>query len=320
MTLSQLAALYHYGRYQFTIGAYGGAADYLYHFRVLSTDNDLVISSMWGKLASDILEGSFDSALDELHKLKDSLDQRSAYGGNPLVSLQQRTWWLHWSLFVYFNHPKGPDSLVDHWLGSGQSYLHTLQTACPYLLRYLVVALIVAKRAGAGALKGPASSRGSREAVRDVIRAVTQEKYQYSDPVTEFLRLLYSEVDFSGARDALLQAKEVLHDDFFLSDDDTVEAWIENGRTMLSEAYCRVHERINMRDLAERLGLQGEEGEKWIVRLVRDARLDAKIDFKEVSPSQHTSPAAHELKCLSFKLAEYTAHEPPQKLGPPDCH
>lgn len=26
-----------------------------------------------------------------------------------------------------------------------------------------------------------------------------------------------------------------------------------------------------------------EEGERWIVDLVRDARLDAKIDFKEVS-------------------------------------
>ena len=26
-----------------------------------------------------------------------------------------------------------------------------------------------------------------------------------------------------------------------------------------------------------------EEGERWVVDLVRDARLDAKIDFKEVS-------------------------------------
>ena len=38
---------------------YSGAADYLYHFRVLSTDNDLNTSAHWGKLASDILTGKW---------------------------------------------------------------------------------------------------------------------------------------------------------------------------------------------------------------------------------------------------------------------
>jgi hypothetical protein len=37
------------------------------------------------------------------------------------------------------------------------------------------------------------------------------------------------------------------------------------------------------RELSDRLGMSREEGERWIVDLVRDARLDAKIDFKEVS-------------------------------------
>lgn len=277
--MSQLAVLYQYGHYQYSIGNYAGASDYLYHFRVLSTDNDLVLSSLWGKLASDILEGAFDAALEELNRLKEQLDQRTGYG-NPLQSLQQRTWWLHWSLFVYFNLDKGRDALVDAWLGQG--YLNTIQTSCPYLLRYLVVALIVSGRAGAGALKGPTSSRGSRETVKEVIRAVTQEQYQYSDPITEFIRLLYSELDFEGARSALKQSEKVFNDDFFLSEE--MAPWLENCRTMISEAYCRIHHRIDIGDLVDRLGMDGEEGEKWIVRLVKDARLDAKIDFKEVSP------------------------------------
>lgn len=35
------------------------------------------------------------------------------------------------------------------------------------------------------------------------------------------------------------------------------------------------------RDLSTRLGLGQDEGEKWIVNLIRDTRVDAKIDYKE---------------------------------------
>jgi translation initiation factor 3 subunit E len=34
-------------------------------------------------------------------------------------------------------------------------------------------------------------------------------------------------------------------------------------------------------DLSARLGLNQDEGEKWIVNLIRDTRVDAKIDYKE---------------------------------------
>lgn len=34
------------------------------------------------------------------------------------------------------------------------------------------------------------------------------------------------------------------------------------------------------RDLSARLGLSSAEGEKWIVNLIRDTRVDAKIDYQ----------------------------------------
>lgn len=37
------------------------------------------------------------------------------------------------------------------------------------------------------------------------------------------------------------------------------------------------------RDMCQTLNLDQEEGEKWIVNLIRDTRVDAKIDFEEVS-------------------------------------
>jgi PCI domain len=36
------------------------------------------------------------------------------------------------------------------------------------------------------------------------------------------------------------------------------------------------------RELSQTLNLTQEEGEKWIVNLIRDTRVDAKIDFEEV--------------------------------------
>lgn len=39
---------------------------------------------------------------------------------------------------------------------------------------------------------------------------------------------------------------------------------------------------IYYRELSQTLNLTQEEGEKWIVNLIRDTRVDAKIDFEEV--------------------------------------
>lgn len=38
---------------------------------------------------------------------------------------------------------------------------------------------------------------------------------------------------------------------------------------------------VFFRDLSTRLGLNQDEGEKWIVNLIRNTRVDAKIDYQE---------------------------------------
>ncbi|GAA5854528.1 hypothetical protein JCM8547_004876 [Rhodosporidiobolus lusitaniae] len=282
--LEQIAHLYKFGQFQYSIGHYAGASDYLYHFRVLSTDSSLVLSAMWGKLGADILEGAWDAALEELNGLREHIDQRGGSGpGGPLLALQQRTWWLHWSLFVYYNHPNGRELLIESWLN--QNYLNTIQTAAPWLLRYLVAAVVISRKSTLRSA-GPApagNSARSREAVRDVVRALGQEQYQYSDAVTEFLRKLYGEVDFAGAREEMArcggEGALVLDDDFFL--EPFKAEFVENARYLVSEAYCKIHRRIDIGELSDRLGLTREDGERWIVDLVRDARLDAKIDLKQ---------------------------------------
>src|ERR1700683_2080711 len=67
----------------------------------------------WGKLASDILTGQWDVDLEELNTLRDVIDSHSSSSlltfAEPaaLTQLHSRTWHVHWSLFVYFNHEQG---------------------------------------------------------------------------------------------------------------------------------------------------------------------------------------------------------------------
>src|SRR5947199_8517413 len=94
--------LYDYGRFQYGCGRYGEAAELLYQFRVLSTDNDKVSAATWGKLVSEILILNWESAMEEVQKVKESIDTRLF--NNHLGQLQHRTWLIHLSLFPFFNH------------------------------------------------------------------------------------------------------------------------------------------------------------------------------------------------------------------------
>ncbi|KAI6039199.1 eIF3 subunit 6 N terminal domain-containing protein [Pisolithus marmoratus] len=283
VTLEQINALYNFGQFQYTYGNYSGAADYLYHFRVLSTDNELNTSAHWGKLASDILTGKWDTALEELNTLRDVVDSRtpSSLLTTPtepaaLAQLHSRTWLVHWSLFVYFNHPQGRTLLLETFLSP--TYLNTIQTSCPWILRYLTAAAILSRKSAAG---GSNTSSRVRYSIREIVKVIQMEEYQYQDPVTSFLKELYVEFDFEAAQRQLSLAERVVTDDFFLGE--FREDFLDNARYLISEAYCRIHQRIDIGDLSERLNLSRDEGEKWIVNLIRETRMgaEAKIDLEK---------------------------------------
>ncbi|CAE6524010.1 unnamed protein product [Rhizoctonia solani] len=268
LTLEQISALYNFGQFQYTTGNYSGASDYLYHFRILSTNPDLLLSAHWGKLASDILTGAWDRALEELSSLRETLDSRSgpaqSLTSTSSAPLTARAWLLHWSLFVCINKnvPSGPQTFLE--MALAPAYLNTIQVSCPWLLRYVAAAVVLVGR--------------NRD---DVVRVVQMESYQYSDPVTRFLTALYVDFDFEGAREALGAAGGVLEADFFLGA--YAPEFVDAARCLISEAYCRVHHTINIEQLSDRLNMSRDDGEKWIVNLIRDTKMgtDAKIDLKK---------------------------------------
>ncbi|KAI9266919.1 eIF3 subunit 6 N terminal domain-containing protein [Phascolomyces articulosus] len=253
--------LYDFGQFEFDCGSYGGAADMLYHFRVLSTNEERCLSATWGKMAAEILTGNWDVALEELQKLKETIDHKG--GIAPLQQLQQRTWLIHWSLFIIFNHPKGRDSIIDMFFAP--QYINTIQTSCPWVLRYLAAAVVTSKR--------------RKAQMKELVKIIEQEAYEYRDPVTEFVEALFVRFDFDDAQKKLKECEKVLANDFFLND--IQEDFMESARQFISETYCRIHQKINIKDMTQTLNLNQEEGEKWIVNLIRDTRVDAKIDFEE---------------------------------------
>jgi len=53
-------------------------------------------------------------------------------------------------------------------------------------------------------------------------------------------------------------AEEAIGNDFFLTN--FKGDFLDNARYLISEAYCRIHQKIDIANLSERLSLSKEEG------------------------------------------------------------
>ncbi|KAF2121820.1 eukaryotic translation initiation factor-like protein 3 subunit E [Lophiotrema nucula] len=268
VTVEMVDQLYDFGQFQYSCGDYGHASELLYRFRVLSTDNDKVSEATWGKLACEILSVNWEAAMDEIAKIKESVETRLF--SNPLAQLHARTWLLHWSLFPLFNYDQARDTLTEMFFSA--PFINTIQTNCPWILRYLAAAVITSRN------RGGRNSNQYQKQLKDLIRIVRQEGYEYNDPVTDFIKALYIDFDFEEAQKKLSETEEILKNDFFLLA--TADVFVDSARHLISESYCKIHQRIDIKDLSTRLGLSQDEGEKWIVNLIRDTRVDAKIDYQ----------------------------------------
>jgi len=287
---------YDYAKFMYDVGSYKEAAQILYFHRtslIQPTDKNY-LNTMWGALAVEIVERNWDSALTELKCLEQFIEESTFQ--SSLNLLQQRTWLIHWALFVFFfqdNPEKGRESLIQMFLYQKQ-YLNVIQTTCPWILRYLSTAVITQN-----------SDQKRRNVMKDLVKVIQEESYTYRDPITSFIEDLYVNFDFKGAQQKLRECRDVLFNDFFLVA--CLDDFIENSRLMIFETFCRIHQCISISMLAEKLNMGTEEAERWIVNLIRNAKLDAKIDSQlghVVMGTQTTSPyeqLIERTKALSFR-------------------
>jgi translation initiation factor 3 subunit E len=181
----------------------------------------------------------------------------------PVEQLQQRTWLLHWALFVFAWHEEGRDAIVDFMLQS--RCVEAIQSNAPWLLRYLCAGVILHKR--------------RRNLTKELLRVLRVDDKSYRDPIIDFVECLFVEFDFETAQEKLRECEVVLASDFFLYEKNLSD-FMEAARLAIFEMYCRVHRTIDMKMLAGKLAMadDADAAEKWIVNLIRNARLDAKID------------------------------------------
>lgn len=276
--------LYEFAKFQYECGTYDKAQEYLTILRLFTSQSDKhFLAVFWGILACHILMSNWEAALEDFNKLKDHIDGSPT---NSLVTLQQRTWLIHWGLLIFFNHPQGRDHLTEMFLETNFAkkqnskqmyYTHALQTLCPHILRYLTVAVIVSKQ--------------RRQYMKDLVRIIQSESHAYRDSITEFVECLCVNFDFDAAQGKLRECEEVLNNDFFLVT--SLSDFIENARLFIFETFCQIHECISITKLSEKLNMSEQDAERWIVDLIRNARLDAKIDSKHghvVMGTQAISP------------------------------
>ncbi len=113
-------------QFQFDCGNYSLSAELLQAYKLLCTSSERNLSVLWGKLAADTLMQSYDTASEDIQRLKEALDNQS-FGVPPLMQLQQRTWLMHWSLHVFWNHENGKNALIDLFMSA--PYLNAIQVS-----------------------------------------------------------------------------------------------------------------------------------------------------------------------------------------------
>lgn len=240
---------------------------HMYYLESASVD---MLQVLWGKLACEITSQHWKEASVALQAVKTCIEElASTKQLSPLQALEERTWLLHWSLFVYWTLGH-VDSLVEFWFE--EKYKQAIMTNAPHLLRYLVAAVLISKRNWN--MRQSQHSSDSRRLLKNL--SVVMQNVEYTDAICDFVSCLVVKFDFEGAQAKLQQCEKLLESDFFLCEQ--TKLFMEEARVFVFENYCRIHDKIDLKTLGEQLAMPQEEAERWIVDLIRKADISAKID------------------------------------------
>lgn len=264
ITLETLETYYKYAKFKYECGIYQEVEEMLGNFLsvVQPGQSSSLLPARWGRLACRILQAKWDLAAQDLAVIKEAIDVRNV---TAVDQLKQRAWLLHWALFVLVNQREGVDALADFF--SEKVYLQTVENLCPWLLRYYAAFIVL-------------SPSRRRMLLRDVLNEVQNMSYLYSDPMTQFLSVIFTEFDFTKAQTKLIECQSLMKNDFFLQI--YAEKFMYEARLLICEVYCSINSHVDLVMLSEQLHLNVEETERWMVEIVVNTTtgftVDAKID------------------------------------------
>lgn len=235
----------------------------------LKTVDDSMLQVLWGRLTCEILVEDWESAsvaVDAVRNAVESLVQQDKM--TPLAALQQRTWLLHWSLFVYWNDSASGSLEQMVVLFHSERYKQAITTNAPHLVRYLTAAVFLCKRR---VTPHASSNDEARRLLKNLVNVL--QDVDYTDPIVEFVHCMSVKFDFDSAQMKLKECEGVLKSDFFLCKQ--TDFFMEEARIFVFENYCRIHHTIDIQQVGQTLAMPADQAEKWMVNLIRTAQLDA---------------------------------------------
>jgi len=255
-----------YARNFFDRGEYEESLKVLNSVVNLIEDDDTQINVLWGKLHSEFLIEALPEAHEDIKLLRAKIDAKVMPSH---LKLAQRVFLMHTALFLYLGENSTDsdfEALVE--LFTNEHYMNAIQTSAPHLLRYLAATLLLLK-----------NNTKSKSNLNTLVPVFGGDVSDYSDNVTDFVRKIFGEFDFKSAQGKIKKFGEDLANDYFLSK--RTDQIVNNAHTLYFEAFCRVYRKVEIKMVAECLGVPQEEAEVWIVNLIRNANMDAKIDLEK---------------------------------------
>jgi len=269
-----------YARNFYDRGEYEEALKVLNTVVNLVEDEDVLINVYWGKVHSEFLISSYGEAHEDFKILRTKIDARALPSHSKMA---QRVFLLHTALFFYLSEQSAEsdyDALVE--LFTNEHYLSAIQVSAPHLIRYLGSALLLLK-----------NNPKSKSNLHNLVPVFNKDISEYSDSLTEFIKILFGDFDFKKAQQKIKDFQKEFTNDYFLTK--RTDQIINNSQTMFFEAFCRVYRKVNIKMVAEYLGVSQEEAEVWIVNLIRNANMEAKIDLeKGVLALTYSQPQIYE--------------------------
>ena len=231
-------------------GEYNMALDiitfYLYlHFMLLnrpqiskthSTDlfQDRYLNLLWGRLACELLIGNIEDAQQDIRSIENYLKSNEVCLVSPLHStsvpasqlVQERTWLLHYGLFLFAQHPEGVDLFYRNFMNKEYfllislilRYLSVMEINCPWVLRYAVVIILT-------------QGKQNRHMLSRVAEIVDRSDEPVVDPLLLFIYHMVIHMDFVSAAKQFAQVEDVFASDFFLASRgvqfEEVQVWSE---------------------------------------------------------------------------------------------
>eukprot|EP00457_Paulinella_chromatophora_P006605 gb/GEZN01006624.1/.p1 GENE.gb/GEZN01006624.1/~~gb/GEZN01006624.1/.p1 ORF type:complete len:475 (-),score=87.59 gb/GEZN01006624.1/:212-1429(-) len=257
-------ALYSFAKLKYECGYYKEAVNMLtFYMKTTQADEAKKFQALWGKVAAEILCVQMEQAFKDIKLLNFWIDERQSEDQH--VQLERRMWLIHWSLFLLFALKEESDRVAClHFLLKDRLF-NTIQVSCPHVLRYLTASMVV--------LRGETEYKD--KAFHEFLRVLKREESHYSDPLTKFLLHLYVEFDYENIPAILKECELVMKSDHFLHR--VVGDFMKRARILFFEAYCRLHQCIDIRLLAKQMDIK-DDIEQTIIDFIQETGVTAKVD------------------------------------------